>query len=104
MNGFGTARHRQLPVGLLSAGWADGNRGENLVVEVLAAAGVAPRFNAAGGVLACHQQYVVGPYTLDRLAEAQDRARGRRRHPPEDPLLHARPPTRRLATRARLAD
>jgi very-short-patch-repair endonuclease len=65
MNGLGTAQHRQLPVGLLSAGWADGNRGENLVVEVLASAAVAPRFNAAGGVLDCHQQFPIGPYTLD---------------------------------------
>lgn len=27
--------------------------------------GVAPRFNLAGGVIDCHQQYAVGPYTLE---------------------------------------
>jgi very-short-patch-repair endonuclease len=65
MNGFGTVRTRPLPPGLLAAGWLDGNRGENLVVEALARADVHPAFGRDASLAECHQQHPVGPYTLD---------------------------------------
>jgi hypothetical protein len=65
MNGLGTERIRPLAVGLMSAGWIDGNPGENLVVGILSASGITPAFGRAGDSLACHQQFAVGPYVLD---------------------------------------
>ena len=65
MNGCGTARTRPLPAGALSEGWADGNRGENLVVGILRSAGIAPVFNELSPVTDCYQEYVIGPYTVD---------------------------------------
>jgi hypothetical protein len=65
MNGFGTERHRPLPVGFMAAGWADGNRGENRIVQLLRSAGIKPAYSAAAPALDCYQQYPVGPYTLD---------------------------------------
>lgn len=65
MNGCGTARTRPLPAGALSEGWADGNRGENLVVGILRGAGIAPVFNELSPVTNCYQEYVIGPYTVD---------------------------------------
>jgi hypothetical protein len=65
MNGFGTERTRPLAVGLMSAGWVDGNPGENLVVSALNASGCTPAFGRSTGVLQCHQQYAVGRYVLD---------------------------------------
>jgi very-short-patch-repair endonuclease len=64
MNGFGTARTRPLPLGFLSAGWLDGNAGENRVVQALAQAGICPAASV-GGTLACHQQHRVGDHTVD---------------------------------------
>jgi hypothetical protein len=64
MNGLGTARNRPLPPGFLSAGWLDGNAGENRVVQALSQAGIRPE-SGLGDVLACHQQHRVGDHTLD---------------------------------------
>jgi very-short-patch-repair endonuclease len=64
MNGFGTVRTRPLPVGFISAGWLDGNIGENRVVQALSQAGIHPASGFAD-VLACHQQHRVGDHTLD---------------------------------------
>jgi hypothetical protein len=65
MNGFGTERHRPLPVGFMAAGWADGNRGENRIVQHLRSAGLKPAYSEAAPALDCYQQYQIGPYTLD---------------------------------------
>lgn len=65
MNGFGIERARPLPVGYLSDGWADGNRGENRIVRLLRSAGIRPAYNDASQPIDCYQQYPVGPYTLD---------------------------------------
>lgn len=65
MNGFGAARTRQLPAGCSTLGWIDGNVGENRVVSVLRSEGIEPGFNGVAGVLACFQQFQVGPYVLD---------------------------------------
>lgn len=64
MNGFGTVRTRPLPPGFLSAGWLDGNTGENRVVQALSQAGIRPA-SGTGDVLACHQQHRIGDHTLD---------------------------------------
>jgi hypothetical protein len=64
MNGFGTLRTRPLPPGFLSAGWLDGNPGENRVVEALSKAGIRPAPGSADA-RSCHQQHRVGEHTLD---------------------------------------
>lgn len=65
MNGFGTERHSPLPVGFMAAGWADGNHGENRIVQLLRSAGMKPAYGEAAPALDCVQQHPVGPYTLD---------------------------------------
>jgi very-short-patch-repair endonuclease len=64
MNGFGTVRTRPLPPGFLSAGWLNGNAGENRVIQALSQAGIGPASGFADA-LACHQQHQVGDHTLD---------------------------------------
>jgi Protein of unknown function (DUF559) len=65
MNGFGTERARPLPPGFMSAGWADGNLGENRIVRLLRSNGITPAFNESAPAIDCYQQYRVGPYSLD---------------------------------------